>query len=112
METEVLRILWNSPHPLTPREVQVRLRDQLAYTTVTTVLTRLWDKGLAEREPARRGFAYQPTVTEPDLASRRFGELLDSTSDRNATLAGFVGHLDDDDRKAIRDLLDRLDPES
>ena len=49
LEADVLGVLWASERALTPGEVKAVLGSDLAYTTVMTVLTRLWKKGLANR---------------------------------------------------------------
>ena len=56
LETDILGVLWAASGPLTPAEVNDRLDSGLAYTTVLTVLARLWTKGLLER--TRQGRAY------------------------------------------------------
>ena len=49
LEQQVLSVLWASDVPLIPREVQERLSDPPAYTTVMTILDRLQRKGTATR---------------------------------------------------------------
>ena len=56
LEARVMRVLWETPN-LTVRDVAQRLpgRRQRAYTTVMTVMNRLYEKGqgsvLAEAQP-------------------------------------------------------------
>lgn len=56
LENQVLDVVWGAPGPVTPRQVQDVLSTsrKLAYTTVMTILVRLCEKGLLEREPAGR----------------------------------------------------------
>ncbi len=103
-------MLWSAGRPLTPGEVNEALGNCLAYTTVMTVLARLWKKGLTERTDRGRGFAYLPVLSESELATRRMRETLEGVSDRTSTLAGFVGSLSTSDVAHLRRLLDRLDP--
>ena len=49
LETDVLGVLWDDDSSLTPGEVRDALGGDLAYTTVMTVLTRLFEKGLVTR---------------------------------------------------------------
>ncbi|MCY7299980.1 MAG: BlaI/MecI/CopY family transcriptional regulator [Ilumatobacteraceae bacterium] len=107
LENDVLRILWAAEGPILPGEINDRLDAGYAYTSVATILTRLQAKGLVERTPAGRAFAYEATVDEPDLAVRRIGELLDSSSDRAQVLSRFFGGLPARDAIAIRALLDK-----
>lgn len=105
LEAEVLAQLWAAGRPATPAEVLDALGDDLAYTTVTTILTRLLAKGLVERTPAGRGFAYRPAMSEADLAAQRMRSTLDTTRDREAALSRFVGTLSEDDEAALRRIL-------
>lgn len=47
-------LLWAADDGLTPCEVHGRVADGLGYTTVMTVVTRLWDKGLLWNSTGRR----------------------------------------------------------
>lgn len=72
---EVMEVLWQADGPLPVREVLDRLNsgrsEQLAYTTVMTVLSRLADRGAATRTPVGRGYVYEPAVKDAaDLAVR------------------------------------------
>ena len=105
----MLTTLWASSEPLTPGGVLEQLGQPLAYTTVMTTLTRLYEKGVVERRRAGRGYAYSPIVREDDFAARRLRALLDRGHDRDAILQGFVSELTEDEQRTLRDLLDRLD---
>lgn len=53
LEAEILGCLWDRPEGLTSQQILALLGDDdLAITTVLTVLSRLSDKGLVEREQA------------------------------------------------------------
>jgi predicted transcriptional regulator len=45
-------------------------RDELAYTTVMTVLARLHEKGILHRVKVGRGYVYRPAVSEEELVER------------------------------------------
>lgn len=109
LEADVLGILWGAETPMTPAAVSAALGTDLAYTTVMTVLTRLWKKGLAERIEQGRGFAYRAAVTETELATQRLNETLANVSDRTSLLAGFVDSLSASDQQQLRSILDDLD---
>ena len=109
LETDVLRALWATTRPSTPAEVLQRLGADLAYTTVMTILTRLWRKGLVEREQQGRAFAYRPLVSEADLTAKRMKETLSATKDREAALTRFVDSLSKRDERALRRVLDDLE---
>jgi predicted transcriptional regulator len=105
LESEVLSALWASDEPMMPGDVQEQLKPGLAYTTVMTTLSRLFEKGLVERSRAGRGYAYSPSVREADFAARRFRALLDRGHDREAVLQGFVSELSAGEERTLRALL-------
>jgi len=105
LESEVLTEIWKQPDGLTPREVLERLDTDLAYTTVMTILNRLWRKGVLDRERAGRAFRYRPLTTEPELFAARMAAALSLANDREATLSRFVGDLSKTDEAVLRRLL-------
>lgn len=112
LEDQVLAALWaNAGQPMTPARVQAELGG-LAYTTVMTTLSRLYRKGLAERQRAGRGYAYTPAVDEATHTARAMGELLRRRSDRAAVLARFVSELDAGEERLLGDLLRESEEET
>lgn len=110
LEAGVLAALWAAEGPLTPGEVQGALGGSLARTTVTTILTRLYEKGTVTRGRAGRGFAYTPTEDSPGLTARRMHTELAKEEDRSTVLARFVSQLSDEDERLLRTLLDGEGP--
>ncbi len=105
LEAEVLAALWASEDGATPGDVHGSMGEGLAYTTVMTILTRLWKKGLVERERRGRAYVYRPVVSEAELAARRMCTHLDQVGDREAVLSTFVGTLGKKDAQALRRIL-------
>ena len=108
LESEILAALWAADGPLSPGEVHETAGTDLAYTTVMTILTRLWKKGIVDRERAGRAYVYTPRITEADLAANRMHEQLARAGDREAALSRFVGALSRRDEKILRKLLDGM----
>jgi predicted transcriptional regulator len=106
LEASVLAALWAAQGPLTPAEVQHTLPAGLARTTVTTILSRLHDKGAVARTRAGRGYAYTPTEDSPGLTARRMHSELEKQQDRSTVLARFVSQLSDHDERLLRELLE------
>ncbi|WP_328890679.1 BlaI/MecI/CopY family transcriptional regulator [Streptomyces sp. NBC_00316] len=106
LESTVLAALWAADTPLTPGQVQRSLGGPLARTTVTTILTRLYEKGTVSRTRSGRGFAYTPTEDAPGLTARRMHSELQKEEDRSTVLARFVSQLTDEDEQLLRRLLD------
>jgi predicted transcriptional regulator len=62
-EADVMRVLWEHG-PSVVNEVKDRLADDLAYTTVLTILRTLEQKGYVEHEEEGRVHRYFATVKE------------------------------------------------
>lgn len=105
LEAAVLEQVWAVPTGLTPREVLDRLDDDLAYTTVMTILNRLFAKGLLARERHGRAYRYTALLNESELVASRMAEALQVARDRRASLSRFVEDLSDSDETLLRDLL-------
>lgn len=109
LEAELLHILWNSsdwmPAPaLHDRVTQGR---PLAYTTVSTVLIRLWNKGHLERVREGRSFAYRALHTKEQYTATRMAGLLSDLGDRPMALSWFLELLDPSERAQLKRLLAR-----
>lgn len=102
LEQEVLLQLWTLGKPATPAEVLSELDDDLAYTTVMTILTRLWQKGLVVRKRRGRAYAYEAALSEAELTARRMRESLSASSDPKAALVTFVGSLTAPQARVLR----------
>ncbi|MDX6758619.1 MULTISPECIES: BlaI/MecI/CopY family transcriptional regulator [Streptomyces] len=105
LEAQVLAVLGRAPRPVTAAWVQERLFGNLAYTTVMTILTRLYAKGAVARERAGRSFEWVSVADEAGLAALRMRKVLDGESDRQAVLASFVTVLSPQDEQLLRDVL-------
>ena len=107
LESEVLAALWSRPEPLTAAEVREVLGDELAYTTVFTILSRLLAKDAVSREKTGRSYVYRPTV-DPDVqTAERMRRLMHRGADRSSVLAHFVGGLSRAETRALRRLMDK-----
>lgn len=106
LEREVLAQLWTMPHGATPAEVLDAMDTDLAYTTVMTILTRLWQKGLVTRQRRGRAYAYRAKVSEAELSAGRMRETLKAASDPAAALSHFVQGLSSREARIMRTLLD------
>ena len=104
LEALIMDVLWDQDRWLTPGDVAERLekRHPVAYTTAMTILVRLWNKGMLERRPAGRAFAYYPVLTRDEWAAQRMHEFLDTAGDRTAALTHFVASLDSKQRGQLR----------
>ena len=111
LESEVMARLWAAGKPVTPSQVRDALGSDLAYTTVMTILGRLWEKGLAQRERRGRAYAYWPSLSQEELTAQRMRTALDRAGNREKTLARFVDSLSSKDARSLRRILGKLSGE-
>jgi len=80
LELEIMQVLW-SAGPGTVAEVQPKLKGELAYTTVQTMLNVLLRKKKVKREAEGRAYRYKAVVSREratgsavdDMVKRLFG---------------------------------------
>ena len=77
-----------------------------AYNTVQTVLNRLADRGLLERERKGRGFVYRPRLSEAEYLSGTIRRTLAGASSdaRQAALASILGGLRPEEAAELEEL--------
>ena len=102
-------ILWESPDPLTVRQVSGNLTERdLAHTTVMTVLDRLAKKGFARRERDGRAWRYRAAETREAYVTELMLSALEQTGDRHAALARFARSVSETEATALRRALETL----
>jgi predicted transcriptional regulator len=104
LEAEILDVLRAAAAPLSPGQVRERLAEDLSYSTVVTIVSRLHAKGLLERERAGRAFVYRP-VDDASRAASQMSQALQAGSDHGAVLSRFVSGLSGRDTWLLRELL-------
>ena len=111
LERAVMELLWAAEEPVPATVLQTELRDRgVALTTVHTVLTRLEQKGFVVHDDARpRRFSARST--RADHAAELMHEVLGQAGDRQAVLARFVGGVDPDEARLLRELLAAAGPD-
>jgi predicted transcriptional regulator len=111
LEGEIMELVWAAGEPLTVRAILERVNagrsQQLAYTTVMTVMNRLVDKDVLRRKREGRGYTYEATASDPAALAVR--SVMRDHGD--AAMAHFVEEAKGDPR-ALRRLQRLLDSES
>ena len=109
LERAIMDILWESPDPLTVRQVSGNLTERdLAHTTVMTVLDRLAKKGFARRERDGRAWRYRAAATREAYVTELMLSALEQTGDRQAALARFARSVSETEAAALRRALEAL----
>jgi predicted transcriptional regulator len=97
LQAEVMRIVWELDGG-TVDDVRARqpADRRPAYTTVQTVMNRLHDRGLLERERRGKAFFYRARYGESELLARSIGERLAGVSSgvRKEALLTLVDELE------------------
>ena len=74
-ELDIMAVLWQRGAS-TVAEVQEALQDELAYTTVLTMLRTLEEKGHVAHEEEGRAYRYYPLVAQAEAGASAVGRLM------------------------------------
>jgi len=108
-EMDVMNVLWTLGSG-TVTEVQERLPDELAYTTVLTMLRILEKKGHLRHEPDGRAHRYVPLVQKDEAREGALGRVTRKLFSGSPELV--MAHLlkerglTEDQLRRLRDLVD------
>lgn len=85
-ELEILNVLWQSG-PSTVRQIHAALlqHDELAYTTVLSMLQIMYQKGLVTRDDSERAHIYAPALSKNQTQRQILGKLLHRVFDGSTT---------------------------
>lgn len=112
LERTVMDVLWAARGSVAATELREALADrELALTTVHTVLSRLEAKGFVEHDDARPR-RFSPRASRAEHAAELMHEVLGRAGDRQAVLARFVGGVDPEEARLLRELLGRSGPDA
>lgn len=75
-ELDVMSVLWRRGSG-TVAEVRERLEDELAYTTVLTVLQTLEEKGRVRHEEEGRAYRYHPEVAAEEAGGTALRRIVE-----------------------------------
>ena len=114
-EADVMQILWDNG-PSVVSEVRAQLQDELAYTTVLTVLRTLETKGYVGHEEEGRGHRYHAVIEQQAARKSALQHLTSKLFKGSAELlfAHLVSDrkLSADDIARMRELLANSDKEN
>jgi predicted transcriptional regulator len=111
LQEQIMRVMWRIGQGGV-EDVRRGLpkRNRGAYTTIQTVLNRLSERGLLERDRVGNAISYSPLVSEADYLSQSLNRTLSGASQeaRRTALASLVGDLDPAELGEIRDLARKI----
>ncbi|MBA4864297.1 BlaI/MecI/CopY family transcriptional regulator [Streptomyces sp. PSKA54] len=106
LERTVMDVLWEAGKPCTAKDVLEALPGQdLAYTTVITVLERLARKGTANRRRTGRSWQYTPAASRESYVSSLMRDILGQAGDPEAVLVHFARSVSPPEAAALREAL-------
>lgn len=109
-ELDVMVVLWDL-EAATVAEVQERLRDRLAYTTVLTILRTLEEKGHAGHKQEGKAYRYHPLVERERAGAsavrRLIGKMFQGSPELLLTHLVSDRRLSKEDLENLRRLVDR-----
>ena len=100
-EAELMEVLWDHG-PSTVAEVKERVPDDLAYTTVLTILRTLETKGYVTHDPEGKAHRYSALI-ERDAARRSALQAMAEKFFKGST-AGLLTHLVADEKLKPADI--------
>jgi predicted transcriptional regulator len=111
-EREVMEVLWLHGSA-TVQAVADRLSAALAYTTVMTILDRLFKKGMVTREKQDRAFVYSAAVTASTLEQDRTTGMVrqffsGSVTSQDVLLSCFVDAVQNYDSELLSHLEEKI----
>lgn len=115
LEKQIMDIVWECKS-CSARDVLIVLEKdhKLAYTTIATILKRLYDKGLLKRAEDKLGYTYSPKLSKErysrNIAQSFLKKFIDSFGDTAiASFAESIDKLPDQKRKYFLELLEQHD---
>lgn len=111
LEQKVMNVIWEC-NECSVRDVLLRFEKnhKLAYTTIATILQRLYDKGLVTRKHTKSGYAYSYKMSRKlysrNIAKNFLKKFIDSFGDTAiASFAESIDQLPKEKRKYLLKLL-------
>ena len=114
LEQEVMDIIWQYKK-CTVRDVLNQLQNKkYAYTTIATILTRLYEKGIVTKKEGKEGYMYSPKVSKEfysrNIAQSFLKNFISSFGDiAIASFAESIDKLPEQKRKYFIGLLEEYD---
>jgi len=112
LELDIMKAVWQR-YPITVKDVQTAIHPQrkLAYTTVMTIMHRLFLKGFLHRALKSRTHYYEPTVGFADVRDAAVNGMIDHffQGSRDKFLSflerdGATTHEEFDDSEPVREI--------
>ena len=113
LERSVMDLIWDGEGTeVTVRDVlEAGVGGGLAYTTLMTVLDRLWRKGLLSRRRLGRAYVYRARVDLSAYLAGLVSQVLEGSGARSSVLMGFVKDADETELAELRAAIRQVERE-
>lgn len=105
LEAKVMQIFWEEADFTTIKKVHQVISEErdLAYTTVQTIIDRLFQKGLLKKLQRGRSFIYAAHIDKNEFETQVSNKFIDAIAGNlnDNSLAYFVEVLDDVDKSKL-----------
>lgn len=99
LESKVMTWLWaNDQGTVKQAQKGLQLDPEPAYTTIMTIMSRLAEKGLLQKEKHGNAFVYRPTLTQAQFQKKMIRKIMGSLIDSfgSPALTHFVETVNDE----------------
>ena len=112
LEADIMDVVWaHAWEAFSVRDVLEELQESrsIAYTTVMTTVSRLYDKGLLDREMQNRRYMYSPVAERDEFQARVALEVMTSLPDggREVAISMLIDQMSREDSEEL-ERLERL----
>jgi predicted transcriptional regulator len=114
LETQVMDVIWDAEEAVSVERVRSELEERgksSAYTTIMTTMSRLFKKGLLERDMRGKAYYYTPAVSRQELDSSVSRQVVDAllTTFAEPAMSYFVQALSENDPEKLDSLAEMID---
>lgn len=104
LEQRIMNLIWESDHPLRPIDVCEKLSNQYAYSTIVTILTRLYNKEILHRQKCGKVYHYWAQKSREEFANSKLKNLFKGILDNYGQLAisQFVDSIEDNPEDLVK----------
>ncbi len=114
LEEKVMDILWNKGNA-TVKEINEELSkkgEKYAYTTIMTILDRLYKKGILDRKKEGKGYRYTPKLSREEFEEMVTEKVISEIVKANpstavAAFGGVIEELSEEEIKKLKEIIDK-----
>jgi predicted transcriptional regulator len=112
LERKIMEFIWKQEDDVSVRDVLGAPGARgLAYTTVMTVLDRLWRKGFLTRRRVARSYEYRAKRTREQHIANLVGQVIAESQDRHSVFLGFVRSVGPEDLDELQRVIRQVERE-